>query len=233
MYLKLGSSGMVVASYPEAARAFLKTLDANFRNRPIEGGPTHLAYNAQDMVFAEYSPKWQLLRILCNLHMLGAKALEDWAHVRVKEVGHMLEAMYNDQCSLSSTSTTEPVVVVPEMLTYAMANMIGTVIFSRRAFVARKSSANSSSSSSFMKSAGEFQHMVMESMMVAGLFNIGDFIPSIAWMDLQGIQRDMKTVHKKFDELLTRMIREHTESAHERSGNPDFLDILMALAPAS
>nr|BAF49320.1 flavonoid 3',5'-hydroxylase [Lobelia erinus] len=238
MYLKLGSSGMVVASNPEAARAFLKTLDTNFRNRPLEGGPTHLAYNAQDMVFANYGPKWQLLRKLCNLHMLGAKALDDWAHVRIMEVGHMLQAMY-DQCSSSSSSSSTstgpagPVaVVLPEMLTYALANMLGQVIFSKRAFVASKSDATTSTSST-LKSAGEFQHMVMELMRVAGLFNIGDFIPSIAWMDLQGIQRDMKTVHKKFDELLTRMIREHTESAQERKGNPDFLDILMALATAT
>lgn len=82
MHLKVGAFNMVVASTPNAAQAMLKTLDLNFSNRPPDAGATHLAYNAQDMVFADYGPRWKLLRKLSNLHMLGGKALEDWAHVR-------------------------------------------------------------------------------------------------------------------------------------------------------
>ncbi|KAK9042951.1 hypothetical protein V6N11_071304 [Hibiscus sabdariffa] len=57
MYLKIGTCNMVVASTPDAARVFLKTLDLNFSNRPHNAGTTHLAYNSQDMVFAEYGPR--------------------------------------------------------------------------------------------------------------------------------------------------------------------------------
>ncbi|PKI77207.1 hypothetical protein CRG98_002417 [Punica granatum] len=209
MYLKMGTCNMVVASTPNAARAFLKTLDINFSNRPPNAGATHLAYNAQDMVFADYGPRWKLLRKLSNLHMLGGKALEDWARVREFEVGHMLQAM----CEVSKRG--EPV-VVPEMLTYAMANMIGQVILSRRVFVMKGSESN------------EFKDMVVELMTSAGFFNIGDFIPSIAWMDLQGIEGGMKKLHKKFDVLITKMIKQHAATARERKGKPDFLDVVMA-----
>jgi flavonoid 3',5'-hydroxylase len=209
MYLKMGTRDMVVASNPDAARAFLKTRDLNFSNRPIDGGPTHLAYNAQDMVFADYGPRWKLLRKLSNLHMLGGKALEDWAPVRVTELGHMLRAM----CEASRKG--DPV-VVPEMLTYAMANMIGQIILSRRVFVTKGSESN------------EFKDMVVELMTSAGFFNIGDFIPSVAWMDLQGIERGMKKLHRRFDVLLTKMIEDHSATSHERKGKPDFLDVLMA-----
>ena len=124
MYLKMGTCGMVVASTPDAARALLKNLDMNFSNRSSDiAGATHLAYDAQDMVFAHYGPRWKLLRKLCNLHMLGGKALEDWAQVRVVELGHMVRAMYE------SSKQGEPV-VVPDLLTYAMANMISQVILS-------------------------------------------------------------------------------------------------------
>jgi flavonoid 3',5'-hydroxylase len=81
MYLKMGTCNMVVASTPDAARVFLKTLDINFSNRPPNAGATHLAYDAQDMVFADYGQRWKLLRKLSNLHMLGGKALDDWAQV--------------------------------------------------------------------------------------------------------------------------------------------------------
>ncbi|KAK0578075.1 hypothetical protein LWI29_004708 [Acer saccharum] len=209
MYLKMGTCDMVVASTPDAARAFLKTLDLNFSNRPPNAGATHLAYNAQDMVFAHYGPRWKLLRKLSNLHMLGGKALQDWSQVRVVELGHMLRAMCD------SSRKGEPV-VVPEMLTYAMANMIGQVILSRRVFVTKGSESN------------EFKDMVVELMTSAGFFNIGDFIPSIAWMDLQGIERGMKKLHNKFDVVITKMIKEHMASTHERKGKLDFLDVVMA-----
>ncbi|KAK3032376.1 hypothetical protein RJ639_037094 [Escallonia herrerae] len=209
MYLKVGTCGMAVASTPDAARAFLKTLDINFSNRPPNAGATHLAYNAQDMVFAEYGPRWKLLRKLSNLHMLGGKALDDWAHIRVSELGHMLQAMQE------SSLQNEPVVVA-EMLNYAMANMIGQVMLSKRVFVTKGSESNL------------FKDMVVELMTVAGYFNIGDFIPSIAWMDLQRIEGGMKRLHKKFDMLITNMVKEHMETAHERKGKPDFLDFVMA-----
>ncbi|KAK2977548.1 hypothetical protein RJ640_018190 [Escallonia rubra] len=126
---------MVVVSAPDAACAFLKTLDINFSNRPSNAGATHLAYNAQDMAFIKHGPRWKLLRKLSNLHMLGGKALNDWAHVRVSELGHMLQAMHE------SSIQNEPVAVT-EMLNYAMANMIGQVMLSKCVFATKGSESN-------------------------------------------------------------------------------------------
>ncbi|KAI8562506.1 hypothetical protein RHMOL_Rhmol03G0041400 [Rhododendron molle] len=209
MYLKMGSCDMVVASSPGAARAFLETLDHNFSNRPPGAGATHIAYGAQDFVFADIGPRWNLFRKLSNLHMLGAQSYKDWALIREKELGHVIQDMFR-------LSRKGQPVVVPEMLLCAMANLIGQKSISRRVFATQGSESN------------EFKYMVVELMRLAGLFNIGDFIPSIAWLDLQGIEGKMKSLHKQFDGLLTKMIEEHSLTAHEREGNPDFLDIVMA-----
>ncbi|XP_028797611.1 flavonoid 3',5'-hydroxylase 2 [Neltuma alba] len=206
MYLKMGTTGMVVASTPDAARAFLKTLDVNFSNRPPNAGSIILGYNA-DMVFADYGSRWKLERKISNLHMLGGKALDDWAYFRTVELGHMLAAMYD-------ASKQGQAVVVPEMLTYAMANMVGQVILGKRVFETKGSESN------------EFKDMVVELMTSAGLFNIGDFIPFLRRLDLQGIESGMKNLHHKFDVLLTKMIQEHEATAHKRKGKPDFLDIV-------
>lgn len=191
------------------SKSFSETHEKNFVNRPIDGGPTHLAYGAQDMVFAKYGPQWTFLRKLCSLNMLGPSALEKWTYVRSAELGHMLKAM------CESSHQNKPVVIA-EILSYTMANMIGQVILSRRVFETKGTDSN------------EFKDMVVELMTIAGYFNIGDFIPSIAWMDLQGIQRGMRRLHKKFDALLTRMIEEHAKTAYERKEKPDFLDILVS-----
>ncbi|KAI4368649.1 hypothetical protein MLD38_017184 [Melastoma candidum] len=208
MYLKLGSKGLVVASKPEAARAFLKALDLNFSNRARDAGAVHMAYDVQDMVFADYGPRWRLMRKQSNLHMLGGKALEDWSHVRREEVGHMLRAM------LRCGEQGEPV-VVSDMLAYVMGNMISRVILSKRIFKTKS------------KDSDEFRSMVVELMITAGYFNVGDYLPCIAWMDIQGIERGMKKLHKRFDTLLTKLMEEHRTTSHERH-NPDFLDVLMA-----
>ncbi|KAI8525994.1 hypothetical protein RHMOL_Rhmol13G0273900 [Rhododendron molle] len=209
IYLKMGTCDMVVASTPDSARAFLKTLDMNFSNRPPNAGSTYMAYNRQDMVFADYGPRWMSLRKLCNLHMLGAKALEDSAGIRAIETGLMVRAM----CESSQRGEA---VVIPEMLTFAMANIIGQVILGHRVFGEKGAESN------------EFKDMVVEHMTLAGQFNVGDFIPAIAWIDLQGIERKMKRAINKWDALIRKMVTEHTELAHEREGNPDFLDVLMA-----
>ncbi|KAG4906671.1 hypothetical protein JHK82_055316 [Glycine max] len=111
--------------------------------------------------------RWKLLRKLSNLHMLGGKAVDDWAQVRNEEIGYMLRAMHD--CSKRGEA-----MVVAVMLTYSMTNMIGS-------------------------ESNEFKDMVVELMTVAGYFNIGDFIPFLAKLDLQGIERGMKQLHKKFN----------------------------------
>lgn len=159
------------------------------------------------MVFADYGARWKLERKISNLHMLGGKALDDWAHFRTTELGHMLRAMYE-------SSKQGQCVVIPEMLTYAMANMVGQVILGKRVFETKGSESN------------EFKDMVVELMTSAGFFNIGDFIPFLRPLDLQGIERGMKSLHHKFDVLITKMIEEHQATAHKRRGKPDFLDVV-------
>ncbi|KAL9265194.1 Flavonoid 3',5'-hydroxylase-like protein [Drosera capensis] len=70
--------------------------------------------------------------------------------------------------------------------------------------------------------------MVVELMTMAGYFNIGDFILSIAWMDLQGIERGMKKLHKRWDGLITRMIEDHMKTSSHRKAKPDLLDVVLA-----
>nr|CAN62887.1 hypothetical protein VITISV_025543 [Vitis vinifera] len=209
MLLKMGTSNMVVASNPEAAQAFLKTHEANFLNREPGAATSHLVYGCQDMVFTEYGQRWKLLRRLSTLHLLGGKAVEGSSEVRAAELGRVLQTM------LEFSQRGQPV-VVPELLTIVMVNIISQTVLSRRLFQSKESKTNS------------FKEMIVESMVWAGQFNIGDFIPFIAWMDIQGILRQMKRVHKKFDKFLTELIEEHQASADERKGKPDFLDIIMA-----
>ncbi|XP_010922089.1 flavonoid 3',5'-hydroxylase 1 [Elaeis guineensis] len=210
MYLKMGTSGIVVASNPDAARKFLKTLDVQFANRPSVISVKDITYNKQTLVFADYGARWKLLRKLCSLHMLGGKAFSGWSPVRRAEVGQLLHTMHD-----YSSQRSQPV-VLSEVLICAMANVIGQVMLSQRVFDSQGTDSN------------DFRDMVVDLLTGGGLFNIGDFVPAVAWMDLQGIQRKMRRLHERFDTMVTKLLEEHAASAKEREGRPDVLDLIMA-----
>lgn len=75
--------------------------------------------------------------------------------------------------------------------------------------------------------ADEFKSMVVELMVLAGVFNIGDFLPAFEWLDLQGVQGKMKKLHKRFDTFLTSIIEDHRVSKSEKHN--DLLSTLLSL----
>lgn len=207
MFLRLGSHGCVVASDSAAAGSFLKALDLQFANRPDPISARDISYNHQNLVMADYTPTWKLLRRACTLHFLGAKALAEWGHVRRREIALMVR-------SLRAQAGPVP---LPDVLVCALANVIGVVVMSKRVFGSQGEESN------------RFKKLVLAVTTGGGQFNVGDFFPAIAWMDLQGIQGKMKRARVAFDEILTRLLAEHEErkEEREREGRPDFLDKIM------
>ncbi|XP_038985289.1 flavonoid 3',5'-hydroxylase 1-like [Phoenix dactylifera] len=214
MYLNIGTLGFAVASSPAAARAFLQTLDLPFACRPLNTVARHVSYGGQDIVFADYGPLWKLLRRLSATHLLGPRALSQWAATRRSEACRMVRSI------LDLSRRGEPV-RVQEVAMVALANMLGLAILSRRVF------------DSDGAESGQFKSMVLELMRVGGLANIGDLVPCIAWLDVQGIERRAKRLHERFDALVTRMLREHADTAGQREGRPDYVDNLLANCKSS
>ncbi|KAE8707440.1 Flavonoid 3'-monooxygenase [Hibiscus syriacus] len=77
--------------------------------------------------------------------------------------------------------------------------------------------------------ADEFKSMVVELMNLAGVFNIGDFIPTLEWLDLQGVQGKMKKLHKRFDRFLSTILEEHKIKAGGNGGKEKHTDLLTTL----
>ena len=219
MHLTLGRQSVVVASTPEAARLLLKEHGGSFLDRPADdAGPTLLAYGGQDLVFAPYGPKWRRLRRECSLGLLGPQALADWAGTRREEVGRMVRAVVSRRG--------QEVVDVPELLFCAMANMIGQAVVGRRVV-----------DDAHGEAARELKDMVVELMTTAGLVNIGDFVPAVAWMDLQGLGRRMRRLATKLDRVWSQLLSDHeansmAATARQQEGScrprPDLVDRLIA-----
>ncbi|KAF8389713.1 hypothetical protein HHK36_024232 [Tetracentron sinense] len=212
MHLRLGSVHVVVAASSSVAAQFLKTHDANFSSRPPNSGAKHMAYNYQDLVFAPYGPRWRMLRKICSLHLFSAKALDDFPHVRHEEVAVLTRALVRSGASP---------VNLGQLLNVCTTNALGRVMVGKRVFGDGTGGGD--------PKADEFKEMVVELMVLSGVFNIGDFVPSLEWLDLQGIAAKMKKLHGRFDRWLSTILEEHKMDGADGSGSQKHTDLLSTL----
>jgi len=100
----------------------------------------------------------------------------------------------------------------------ALANIVGQITVSRRVFDAQGDESNS------------YKDMIVSLLTGAGLFNISDFVPALARLDLQGVQAKLRRIHYQFDDLITKLLAEHAATAADRArrGRQDFVDRLRA-----
>ncbi|XP_074583455.1 flavonoid 3',5'-hydroxylase 1-like [Curcuma longa] len=209
MSLRLGSHLGVVVSDASSARAFLKTADAQFAHRPDNISARDVSYQRHNLVMSDATPTWKHMRKLCSLHLLGGKALTDWAPTRRAEFRRLVDALRRLH------DAGEPVPLIG-LLICTLVNIMGTIAVSGRVF------------DDYGDESNKFKDVLSDMLTGGAQFNVGDFFPSIAWMDLQGIQAKMLNVHKRLDALVTRKFEEHQRTRESRRGAPDFIDKVMA-----
>lgn len=92
-----------------------------------------------------------------------------------------------------------------------------------------------------LRDKGEgFKELVLNASSALGAFNIGEFIPYLDWLDLQGVKRRMKAANKTFDVFTEHLIEEHANhrkaAARATSDHghaepvKDFVDVFLDMA---
>ncbi|GMY15529.1 flavonoid 3'-monooxygenase [Fagus crenata] len=151
-----------------------------------------------------------MLRKISSVHLFSGKALDDFRHIRQEEVAVLARALAN-------AGSNE--VNLGQLLNVCTVNALGRVMLGRRVFGDGSGEGDAK--------ADEFKSMVVEVMVLAGVFNIGDFIPALEWLDLQGVAAKMKKLHKRFDAFLTTIVEEHKNNAGGK--HTDMLSTLISL----
>ncbi|CAN6167038.1 unnamed protein product [Urochloa humidicola] len=221
MQLQLGSLPAVVVASAEMAKSFLKTHDAVFCDRPRFVAGKHTAYNYSDILLAPYDAYWRQARRICIAELFSAKRLELFEHVRREEVCAMLRGL---------RESSGGVVQVRDYLQMATLGVISRVVLGRK-YVEEEVSERGSPPP--VMAPAEFMQMVHEFYELNGVFNIGDFIPWLGWLDLQGYVRRMKRTTKRWDWFLERVLDEHNERRRlegDRFVVRDMVDVLLQLA---
>ncbi|KAJ0724695.1 putative flavonoid 3'-monooxygenase [Helianthus annuus] len=215
MQLKFGSHNVVIGSSVEMAKAFLKTQDVNFACRPKTAAGKYTTYNYSDMTWSPYGPYWRQARKMCQVVLFSTKRLDSYEYIRVEETHSMLKTIFK---SVGNE------IRLKNLLSTLSLNVISRMVLG-------KSYLDESENS--VVSPDEFKKMLDELFLLNGVFNIGDSIPWVGFMDLQGYVKRMKVVSKKFDRFLEHVLDEHNArrmAEGEKFVARDMVDLLLQLA---
>eukprot|EP00253_Pinus_taeda_P016590 PITA_16590 len=205
MSLRLGSALTLVVSSPDMAKEFLKTHDLLFASRPPSAATNYFWYNCTDIGFAPYGAYWRQVRKVCVLQLLSSRRLDYFRFIREEEVSAMIHSIAHSDHPVNISK------IVSTLMTDIICRMTLGRKYSDKDCIGGKG----------------LNSVVRESYVVAGAFNVGDYIPYMAWMDLQGLNRRFKEIHGIQDELLEKVIEEHVAQS-DPNVTRDLVDVLLA-----
>lgn len=213
--VKFGSFPVVVASSVEMAKAFLKTYDVTFAGRPKIAAGEYTTYNYSDITWSPYGPYWRQARKICMTELFSAKRLKSCEYIRREEMKLLLKGLYE--------SSGVPI-ILKDRLTDLSLNVISRMVFGKK--YTEETGENE------IVTPKEFKEMLDELFLLNGVLDIGDSIPWLRFLDLQGHIKRMKALSKKFDRFLEQVLDEHNARRKDVKDYvaKDMVDVLLQLA---
>jgi len=153
------------------------------------------------------------MRKICVLELLTARRIESFQSLREEEVSAMIRSIWQE-----SEKGVKPVNISKALSSFT-ANIICRMVMGRK---------YSTEAPAGFKG---FTELLREMSPLVGAFYIGDFIPRLEWLDLQGIRRRMKKIHGEFDALAEGIINEHIERRNQNVlANNCFVEVLLDIS---
>nr|QWK52372.1 cytochrome P450 76C8 [Isatis tinctoria] len=217
MSLRLGSLTTVVISSPEAAREVLKTLDNVFSARTFS--ETVRTIGHQEDVSIPWLPStsshWRLWRKILESQLFSRKCLKATMTVRSKKVKELIKFI------IESSERGEAVEIARACFVTSL-NVISNVVFS------------TDLGSYDPRASLELRDSLFRIMEIMGKPNLANYFPSLGFLDLQGIRKEMKTCSERlfrvFQGLIDARIAERSSRAGPRDAyRTDLLDSLIDL----
>lgn len=217
MMLKFGSVPVLVGSSVKMAKLFLRTYDVAFAGRPKTSAGKYTTYNYSDITWSQYGPYWRQARKMCLMELFSVKRLESFEYIRVEELNSVLRAIFN--------TNGEPMMLKDHLSTLSL-NVISRMVFGKRYL-------DETNDEKPIVTPDEFKKMLDELFLLNGVFNLGDWIPCLKYLDVQGYVKRMKVLAKKFDRFMEHVLDEHNARKVKEKEDwvpKDMVDVLLQLA---
>ncbi|KAL4591368.1 hypothetical protein LXL04_004327 [Taraxacum kok-saghyz] len=213
----LGSKLHVVINTADLAKVVVREQDDIFSNRNSSIAGLTLSYGGQDVVFSDNNSDWRNLRKIFVHEVLSKKNIEASRYFRSHEVRKTIKNVY------SKIGTT---IDISEIAFLTEANVLTSMVW-------ENTSDPNSKGSNF---GAELQKITSNIVELLGQPNLSDIFPTLAWLDLQGIVKNMKKQLHQLDEIFTSIINDRIISNSEKlndvvghEGKKDLLQILLEL----
>ncbi|XP_031479172.1 cytochrome P450 CYP82D47-like [Nymphaea colorata] len=216
--LRLGQMRAVVVSSMDLAKECFTTNDQAFASRPPFESSKCLGYACTMLALVPYGPYWREVRKMASIELLSNRRLELLKHIRVEEVGSLVEALYR------SCGGSYPVDMNRRFSNLSM-NIMLRMIAGKRYFNLDGEENEGE--------AEEFRKLIIELFHLLGMLTVSDAIPSLEWLDVGGHLKAMKRVKKRMDGFASAWLAEHRHRhrRERKSGKKDterdFIDVLI------
>jgi len=207
MFLRLGFVPTVVVSSPQAAELFLKTHDLVFASRPRYQAQKFVSWGQRNLGFAEYGSYWRNMRKMCTLELLSQTKINSFRSMREEELDLLIKL-------LREAAKDGAAVDFSAKVSKLSADMACRMILGKKYM------------DQDLDEKG-FKAVMQEALHLVAIPNMGDYIPYIAALDLQGLTRRLKVVHNIFDDFFEKIIDEHMESEQGEEKTKDFVDVML------
>ncbi|KAK7302160.1 hypothetical protein RJT34_13041 [Clitoria ternatea] len=205
-FLQLGEIPTVVVSSAKLAKDVLKTHDLALSSRPQLFSAKHLFYNCTDIAFSPYGAYWRHVRKICTLELLSAKRVPSYSSVREEEVARLVHRVAG-----SCPGTID----LSKLLGLYANDILCRVAFGR----------DFSKGGEYQKHG--FQEMLDEYQELLGGFSVGDFFPSLEFIQsLTGMKSRLQNTCRKFDQIIDQILNEH-KGSNKVKEHKDLVDILL------
>lgn len=208
MLIHLGSVPVVVASSAEAAGEIMKTHDVIFSNRPKMTIPYIISYGAKSVGFAPYGEYWRQSKSIYVVHLLSSRKVQMFRRVREDETNLMIDKIQD---------TLDCVIDLSKILMSLTNDVICEAVLGRK------------------YGDGKFMDQMKELMELLGVFSVGDYVPSLSWVDrLSGLEARARKTAKNLDEFLESVIENRLDMnrniiGDQSVGCQDIVDILLEI----
>ena len=208
MHMRLGMVPTIVVSSPQAAELFLKTHDLVFASRPLIEASKHISYDQKSLAFAPYGSYWRNIRKMCTLELLCHLKTNSFKSMRKEELDLLIKF-------IQEAASDHVAVDLSAKVSSLSADMSCRLVFGKKY-----------KDKEFDERG--FKSVIQEGMQLTATPNMGDYIPYVASLDLQGLTKRMKAVSKIFDDFLEKIIDEHVQSKEENK-TKDFVDVMLGI----
>ena len=189
MFLWMGARPTLVVSNSEMAMAILKTYDQNFASRPLLASGKHLGYNYRSVVFSPSGEHFRRMKKMYTCELLSPTKVELMSGLRWEEVRALLASVFRHSrddvvgCDLDSppNSSSASTFNLTSTVFNVTLNIVGRMVLCKRLF-----GEPATPEVPTPPEVEDFKCFVKSATRLVGLFNIGDYIPALRWLDLQG-----------------------------------------------